>query len=430
MFTFLSNRRYRDCDGTTRRDFLRVGTLGLGALSLPQLLQAKTEATSAGRVINSKSVIWVWLGGGPTHVETFDPKMTAPVEFRSTTGEVQTTVPGMTLGGSFPQLAAVGDKLAIVRSFAHGSSSHGTGTRWVMTGYKPVGREAIKPSMGSIVAKLGGTFNPLTGMPTYIRMNGISGDGAAYLGPRFGPFNPSGEAAKNMKVNLPTDRVADRRQLLGQLDRIRRDIDLSGKMRGIDGFEQQAFNLILGQAKEAFGTKGEDPKTLARYGKRFGQSLLSARRLCEAGASFVTVSSGGWDMHSNVERSIKSRGAEIDQGVSALIEDLHQRGMQDDVLVVITGEFGRTPRINKRGGRDHWGNLCTLALSGGGLNMGQVVGQSSPKAEVPATTPIRPHDLLATIFQLYGIPLKQQIVNFQGRPIYLLEDGQPISELV
>ncbi len=336
----------------------------------------------------------------------------------------------MTLGGSFPQMAKLGDKLAILRSFAHGNSSHGTGTRWVMTGYKPVGREATKPSMGSIVAKLGGTFSPETGMPTYVRMGNIGGDGAAYLGPRFSPFSPSGEAAKNMKVNLPTDRVTDRRELLGQLDRINRDVDRTGKMRGIDGFEQQAFNLILGQAQEAFSTKGESPNTLKRYGRRFGQSLLSARRLCEADASFITVSNGGWDMHSNVERSIKSRGAEIDQGVAALIEDLHDRGMQDDVLVVVTGEFGRTPRINKRAGRDHWGNLCTLALSGGGLNMGQVIGKSSPKAEVPATAPIRPRDLLATIFQLYGIPLNQQIVNFQGRPVYLLENGQPISELV
>jgi hypothetical protein len=428
MLTFLSDRQYRDCEGVTRRDFLRVGTLGLGAFGLPQLLQAKNAATTAGRAIKNKSVIWVWLGGGATHVETFDPKMTAPVEYRSTTGEVQTPVPGMTLGGTFPQMGKLGDKLAIVRSFAHGSSSHGTGTRWVMTGYKQ-GREQDKPSMGSIVAKIGGTFHPTTGMPSYIRMNGISGDGAAHLGPRYSPFSPSGDAAKNMQVKLPTDRISDRRELLGGLDRIDRDIDRSGKMRGIEGFEQQAFNLMLGQSKEAFGTKGEDKKTLARYGKRFGQSLLSARRLCEAGASFVTVSSGGWDMHSNVARSMKTRGTEVDQGVSALIEDLHDRGMQDDVLIVITGEFGRTPRINKRAGRDHWGNLCTLALSGGGLNMGQVIGESSAKIEVPATSPIRPHDLMATIFQLYGIPLNQQIVNFQGRPIYLLENGTPIKEL-
>jgi len=430
MLTFLSDRRYRDCAGATRRDFLQVGTLGLGALTLPQLLQAKTQAAAAGRAIQNKSVIWIWLSGGPTHVETFDPKMTAPVEYRSTTGEVQTPVSGMTLGGSFPKMAQLGDKLALVRSFAHGNSSHGTGTRWIMTGSKPQGSEADKPSFGSIVARLGGTFNPVTGMPTYIRMGNIGGDGAAYLGPRYSPFSPSGDAAKNMSVKLPTDRITDRRELLGGLDRINRDIDRTGKMKGIDGFEQQAFNLMLGQAQEAFSTKNEDPKTLARYGKRFGQSLLSARRLCEAGASFITVSNGGWDMHSNVERSIRSRGAEVDQGVAALIEDLNQRGMQDDVLVVVTGEFGRTPRVNKRAGRDHWGNLCTLALSGGGLNMGQVVGKSSPKAEVPDSSPIRPHDLMATIFQLYGIPLKQQIINFQGRPVYLLEDGQPISELV
>ncbi len=430
MLTFLSNKQHHNCEGGTRRDFLKLGTLGLGALTLPQLLQAKTEALQAGRAINDKSVIWIWLSGGPTHVETFDPKMTAPVEYRSTTGEVQTPIAGMTLGGSFPKMAQLGDKLAVVRSFAHGNSSHGSGTEWVMTGYKPEGREQKKPAMGSIVAKLGGTFSPETGMPTYIRMGNIRADGPAYLGPRYSPFSPSGDAAKNMTIKLPTDRVQDRRSLLGKLDRIDRDVDRTNKMRGIDGFEQQAFNLMLGQAKEAFGTKGEDPKTVARYGNRFGQSLLSARRLCEAGASFITVSSGGWDMHSTVARNMKTRGGEIDQGVSALIEDLHARNMQDDVLIVITGEFGRTPRINKRAGRDHWGNLCTLALSGGGLNMGQVVGDSSPKAEIPATTPIRPHDLLATIFQVYGIPLNQQITNFQGRPVYLLENGQPISELV
>lgn len=430
MLTFLSDQKHRDCEGATRRDFLRLGTLGAGAIALPHLLQAQAEAKSTGRAINNKSVIWVWLAGGPTHVETFDPKMTAPSEYRSTTGEVQTPVSGMTLGGSFPQLAKLGDKLAVVRSFAHGNSSHGTGTRWVMTGYRPQGRDPNKPSMGSVVGKLGGTFHPETGIPTYMRMGGIGGDGPAYLGTRFAPFSPSGEAAKNMQVRLPTDRVSDRRELLGQLDRIDRDIDRSGALRGIDGFEQQAFNLMLGQAKDAFGTKGESKETLDRYGRRFGQSLLSARRLCEAGASFVTVSNGGWDMHSNVQRSMKTRGAEIDQGVSALIEDLHDRGMQDDVLVVVTGEFGRTPRINKRAGRDHWGNLCTLALSGGGLNMGQVVGQSSPKAEVPDSTPIRPHDLLATIFHLFGIPMKQQVVNFQGRPVYLLEEGSPIQELV
>lgn len=429
MLTFQSRRQFRDCEGTSRRDFLRLGTLGAGCLSLPQLLQAKNEATSAGRSIRNKSVIWVWLSGGPTHIETFDPKMTAPVEYRSVTGEVQTNVPGMTLGGSFTQMATLGDKLSVVRSFAHGSSSHGTGTRWIMTGYKPQGRESDKPSIGSIISKLGGTFSPQTGMPTYLRMGSIGGDGAAFLGPQFGPFSPSGQAAKNMTVNLPTDRITGRRELLGKLDQIDRNIARSGKVSGIDGYEEQAFNLMLGQAKDAFGTKGEDKKTLDRYGRRFGQSLLSARRLCEAGASFVTVNSGGWDMHSNVEKSMKSRGAELDQGVSALIEDLHDRGMQDDVLVVVTGDFGRTPRVNKRAGRDHWGNLCTLALSGGGLNMGQVIGNSSAKAEIPESTPIRPHDLVATIFELFGIPLKQQVVNFQGRPMYLLENGTPIREL-
>jgi hypothetical protein len=426
MLTFLSGRTYRDCEGATRRDFLRVGTLGAGALALPQLLRAKSEAKTSGRAINDKSVIWVWLAGGPTHVETFDPKMTAPVGYRSITGEVQTSVAGMTLGGSFPQMAKLADKLAVVRSFAHGNSSHGAGSRWMMTGYNGENR----PSIGSIVAKVGGNFSPETGIPTYMRMGSVYGDGPAFLGPQYGPFSPTGQAAINMNVTLPTERVSDRRELLRQLDRIDRDIDPFGKVQAVDGFEEQAFHLMLGQAQEAFGTNGEDQETLDRYGPGFGQNLLSARRLCEAGASFVTVNNGGWDMHGRLERNMKSRGGATDKGVSALIEDLHDRGMQDDVLIVVTGEFGRTPRINKNGGRDHWGNLCTLALSGGGLNMGQIVGRSSAKAVVPETSPIRPHDLMATIFHLFGIPLQQQIVDFQGRPVTLLENGQPIKELI
>ena len=428
MLTVLNRRGSRSCDGTTRRDFLRVGSLGIAGLSLPNLLRARVAASEAGGTVNNKSVIWLWLAGGPTHIETFDPKMTAPSEYRSITGEVKTPIPGVTIGGTFPRIAAVGNKMAFVRSFAHGNSSHATATAWVMTGYND--RTGMKPSLGSIVARTLGTTNPQTGMPMYVSMGRIRSDGPGWLGAAYSAFDPAGQARKNMNAVVPADRFEGRRELLNSLDSIRRDLDHTGKMVGIDGFEQQAFELILGSSQDAFDVNKEDARVRERYGRGLGENLLKARRLCEAGCGFVTVSYGGWDMHGGIVKGLKGRAQQVDQGVSALIGDLDQRGMLDDTLVVITGEFGRTPRINKRAGRDHWGRLCTLALAGGGLQLGQVVGESSRKAELPASTPITPQDLMATILHMYGIDFRIQFLSNAGRPTYMIEDGTPIPELV
>ena len=425
MFTIYSKTKRRDCEGNTRRDFLKVGAVGSSLLTLPNLLRARAKTPAA---VNNKSVIWIWLAGGPTHVETFDPKMTAPSEYRSITGEAKTPIPGVTMGGTFPKIAACGDKMALVRSFAHGNSSHGNATKWVMTGYDD--RQGTRPSMGSIAARQYGTTHPLTGIPTYVRMSNINGDGPGWLGTGYSPFNPNGQAVKNMGITVSEDRFASRRGLLNSLDGINRQADGSGKMEGIDAFEQQAFDLIAGSARDAFDIKKADPKERTRYGKGLGESLLRARRLCEAGCGFVTVSYGGWDMHGGIVKGLKSRAVQMDQAISALIEDLSQRGMLDDTLVVITGEFGRTPKINSKGGRDHWGRLCTLALAGGGLKMGQVIGESSRKLEVPATTPITPQDLMATMMHMYGLDHRMQFINNQGRPMYLVENGAPIPELI
>ena len=429
MLTLLDSLRNRSCDGASRRDFLRVGSLGMAGLTLPNLLRAKAQAASTGNNVRSKSVIWLWLSGGPTHVETFDPKMTAPAEYRSIMGEAKTPMAGVTIGGPFPQIASMGDKFSFIRSFAHGSSSHGNGTTWVMTGYDD--RTNMKPSLGSIVARALGTTNEQTGMPTYIKLGNIRSEGAGWLGARYSPFDSGGQARKNMTVSVPGDRFEDRRGLLNTMDKIRRDVDASGKMDGLDGFEEQAFDLVLGTSQDAFDVNKEDSKVRERYGRRgLGDNLLKARRLCEAGCGFVTVSYGGWDMHGGIEKGMKTRGPEVDQAVSALIEDLDQRGMLDDTLFVITGEFGRTPRINKNAGRDHWGRLCTLAMAGGGLKMGQVIGESSPRIEVPATNPIKPQDVMATILQMYGLDYQLQFTSPQGRPTYMIEDGTPIPELI
>jgi hypothetical protein len=434
MLNIGSNRRFRDCDGATRRDFLKVGALGAGALALPGLLAARARAADAGLPVKETSVVWLWLGGGPTHVETFDPKMTAPSEYRSVTGEIASRITGEALGGTFPKMAAVADKMAFVRSFAHTNSGHGGGTHFVMTGYDnrniDNGGLPTRPSMGAILARVRGPNHYATGMPTYVRQGGIATDGPAFLGAAYAPFDPSGQARRNMTLTINEERLDDRRELLTELDRINRQADRSGLMDGLDKFEQQAFNLVLGNAPEAFDLKSENSKTVERYGKGLGEQLLRARRLCEAGCGFVTIQYGGWDMHGNIKRSMETRSPQLDQGVAAFVEDIHERGLDSRILLVITGEFGRTPKVNRNAGRDHWAPLSTLALAGGGLRMGQVIGQSSPKLDVPKTTPIRPQDLMATVFEVLGIDRQTQFINPDGRPVYLLEEGKPIAELV
>ena len=434
MLTFETGRRFRDCNGNTRRDFLKVGALGASSLTLGNLMRARTEAAGTGAPMPDTSVIWVWLGGGPTHVETFDPKMTAPMEYRSVTGEVSTNLPGVTLGGTFTKMAKVADKMAFVRSFAHTNSGHGGGTHWLMTGYDDRNADngglPSRPSMGSILSRVRGTNHPKTGMPTYVRLGGIGADGAAFLGAANSPFDPAGQARKNMELTIKQDRLGNRRSLLSGLDNINRQVDSTGLMEGLDAFEQQAFSLVLSRSQRAFDLKYEDPRVAALYGGGLGEQMLRARRLVEAGAGFVTVSYGGWDMHGKIEESMRNTSVPLDHAVHALIEDLHQRSMDRNVLVVISGEFGRTPKINKTGGRDHWAPLSTLALSGGGLRMGQVVGKSASKVDVPKTTPIRPSDLMATVFQVLGVDPKIQFFNEAGRPVYMLEEGRPIRELV
>ncbi len=365
--------------------------------------------------------------------ETFDPKMTAPSEFRSVTGEVSTVLPGVTLGGTFPEMAKVADKMAFVRSFAHRNSGHGGGTHWVMTGYDnrqaDNGGKQNRPSLGSITAKVRGANHPQSGIPTYVRMNGIGADGPSFLGAGSAPFDPQGPARKNLTLATKLERLSDRRALLEGLDRFQRSADASGLMDGLDDFEEQAFNMILGNSTDAFDVAKEDPKTVAKYGKGLGEQMLVARRLCEAGCGFVTLNYGGWDMHGQIEKAMTTRGPQVDRAVAAFVDDVAQRGLTEKILLVITGEFGRTPRVNRNAGRDHWAPLSTLALSGGGLKMGQVVGESNANAEVPKTAPIGPQDLMATVFDVLGIDHKLQFTNMAGRPVYLLEEGNAIREL-
>jgi hypothetical protein len=426
--------RQRNCAGMSRRNFLQVGSLGAGGLTLPHLLARRAAAAESRQNAPDTSVVWLWLNGGPTHIETFDPKMTAPVEFRSVTGEVKSTLPGVTLGGHFGQLAQQADKMAFVRSFVVPSSSHNIGCYWVNTGY---GHKANRPSLGSIASRVRGPNHAESGMPTYVQMGRIGfGDdadrmsGPAWLGKAYSPFIPDGPDRENMILNTEVDRLDNRRGLLKNLDRLRRESDASGLIEGIDGFNQQALDLILGQAPRAFDLDKEDPAVVARYGDGLGKSLLTARRLCEAGCGFVAVSLQGWDMHGSIERSMNRTAPQVDQAVSAFVEDIHQRGLDRKILFVLSGEFGRTPRINKSAGRDHWGQLSTLALAGGGLQVGQVIGESSPKAEVPLSNQVTVQDLMATVFHTLGILPDTHFDDLSGRPVPMLEQGAPIAGLV
>ena len=401
--------------------------MGLGGL-----MQARSAvAAKTGQSPEHTSVVWLWLGGGPTHVETFDPKMSAPVEYRSVTGDVKTRIPGVALGGNFEKMAQVADKMAFVRSFHHGNSGHGGGTHWVMTGYNNRGIDngglPSRPSMGSIAAKHRGPNHLQTGMPTYIRVGGIGSDGPAFLGTPYAPFSTSGPARSNMTLQTQIGRLEDRRGLLTGLDKLRRTADRSGVVEGLNAFEQQAFNLVLGKAPQAFDLKREDPRTVAKYGGGLGSSLLMARRLCEAGAGFVTMSYGGWDMHGNIQGAMNGRGPVVDRAVSAFVDDVAQRGLSERILLVITGEFGRTPKINRSKGRDHWAPLSTLALAGGGLQMGQTVGESDAKVYRPKTDPVTPQDLMATVFHVLGIDHRIQFVDQGGRPVYMIEDGDTLD---
>lgn len=436
MLNVFGNVSGHNCDGSTRRDVLRVGSLGIAGLTLPNLLRARAQAASVGNSSKQTSVVLLWLPGGPTHMDTYDLKPDAPAEFRGSFKPISGRVPGMEISELMPKQAALTDKLAIVRSFTHTNAGHGGGTHWVMTGFDhppaDSGEPQIYPSPGSVVARVRGN-HPVTGMPPYVALNRIYGDGPAYLGVSSAPFESGGPAKQNMTLAGGVDltRLGDRRALLKGFDSLRRDVDSSGTMGGLDSFELQAFNLILGrEARQAFDLSSEDPKVRTLYGDGLGEQLLIARRICEAGASFVSIAWNGWDDHGSIEAAMRAKLPPLDRAVASFVEDCSQRGLDRNILLVITGEFGRTPRINGSAGRDHWPTGMFATLAGGGLKMGQVIGETNAKGEVPKSRPVTPQDLMATIYRVLGVDLEAQFYNSAGRPTPILTHGKPVAELI
>ena len=469
MLSITDNRPTHCCAGYSRRDFLRIGVLGAGGLTLPDLLRARCEASSPlGQVVRGKSIVLLFLSGGPSHIESFDPKMTAPSEIRAIFGEVKTKLPGVTFGSHFPQMAARADRMSVIRSYGSGNAGHS---------YQQVasGNNATEATMGAIYSRVAGTNHPVNGVASNVLLlpeainpelklgNNFetgalptltqSGD----LGANFGAFNPQGggQLTSNMELTLPRERFDDRRSLLASLDRFKRLAD-SGGLKETDRYQQQAFDIITGGVADAFDLSKEDPRTVAMYDtshvfdqqevsrwhdmKRasnlLGKQMLLARRLCESGCGFVTVSDCGWDHHSN-SNSPKGLGgfawlgSQVDHAVSAFIDDVRDRGLENEILLVVTGEMGRSPRINSNGGRDHYGELTPLVFSGGGLAMGQVIGRSDSQATRASTRPYRPEHMLSTIMHvLFNVGELRTNGGLPGNLQKVITDGEPIDELL
>jgi hypothetical protein len=449
--------------GWNRREFLRVGGLALGGLSLADLAAAR--AADGDSLLTGKSVVFLFMHGGPPQIETFDPKMGAPSEIRSVSGEVRTSLPGVTYGATFPQLAKLAHKTAVVRSFVTGDGNHDI---------KPlVCRDTYGANPGSIFARVAGSNHPATGTPTNVALfpRSVNPDAqaanhsfgnflsAGKFGSAYIPFEPGGggQLQKDMTLTLSKNRLDNRKELLDQLDDLQRAADAGGVS---DPFREQAFGVLLGGVSKAFDLSKENPKLVERYDtsgiipaanvspkwknrnnyldhiNSLGRQMLLARRLCEAGCGFVTVTTNFvWDFHADennatVQEGLRYVGAPFDRAVSAFIEDVESRGLSEKILLVACGEMGRSPKINKNGGRDHWGGLAPLLLYGGGLKMGQVVGESTRDAAEPNTAPVTAHHLLGTIAHTLFDLGRLRVARNLPDEITRLTELDPIRELI
>jgi hypothetical protein len=446
-----------------RREILRLGGGLLGSVALPSFL-GRLSASERPLPLTGKSVVFLFLHGGPSQIETFDPKMTAPLGNRSVTGEIATRLPGVTFGSTFPKLAAMADRLAIVRSFVSGDGNHDI---------KPVvGRDTNGANLGALYARVSGANHPATGMPRNVCLFPRAVDPSTrpevtqfgkfdspgFLGGGYAPFVPGagGELQQNLQLNIPVPRLDDRQQLLSTLDRVRFELDAPGKLGQLDDVRRQAFSTILGGVAGAFDLSKEDPAVIERYdtaplvrpdqiskkwnnynnyvdnAKSLGKLMLLARRLCEAGAGFVTVTTSFvWDMHSDVnnagvEEGMGYMGVPLDHAVATFLQDVEARGLSEKILLICCGEMGRTPRLNDRGGRDHWGNLAPLILAGGGIRTGQVVGQSSRDAAEAASTPIRNSHIVATALRTLMDPGEVRLMRGIPSEVVQAASAEPI----
>ncbi len=459
MFRIQAGNTGKYCDGLSRRNFVQIGLAGMGSLGLPQILKAKEESTALGTPRKDTSVILIWLDGGPGHLDMYDMKPEAPAEYRGIWNPIRTNVSGFEVTELFPLQAKIADKFSIVRSLHHDNGDHFTGGHFMLTGRggaSGADTAGKYPFVGSIATAMLGSRKP--GMPAHVAVPYASSIGlrpgyfgANYVGIQHNPFETDGDPnAANFQVNniqIPSDlsisRLEDRQGLSKTFDKLRRDLDARGTVAAVDRFDQQAFDLVTGAAaRKAFDINSEDPRLRDKYGRHnWGQSTLLARRLVEAGSTVVTVHYGGWDHHWDLKAGMERYLPLVDQAVSALFDDLTTRGLYDNVLVMLCGEFSRTPRMNNGGnggpplsmgtpGRDHWGNAMFCLLGGGGVQGGRIVGSTNSRGEVPKDHPLKPADIHHTMFHVLGVDPTINFINHAGRPIAALEPGKVIQELL
>jgi hypothetical protein len=419
------NQRF--CDGLDRRSFLRIGAFGAGLTLADMLrLQASGSAPAPART-TPKSAIMIYLPGGPSHMDMYDLKPEAPMEYRGEFRPIATNVPGVQICELLPQQARMCDKLAVVRSIV---SVDEHSDSLVMTGYSEnTNRNAHHPSFGAVVSRLRGNAN--ADVPPFVSLRGMGiGCEPGYLGVAHRAFTPSGPGMNNLSLTgVNTQRSDDRRSLLAEFDNVRRDIDASGTMNGMDAFATRAFDMISsGTVRRALDLSREEPRVRDRY--RGIEQFLQARRLVEAGVGCVTLSIHGWDTHGDNFRTLRRQLPDVDRGVAALVEDLCDRGMDRDVVTVMWGEFGRTPRVNNSAGRDHWAPVMSALIAGGGLRMGQAVGSSSSRGEYPRDRRCTTSQVLSTLYRALGIDPSQTFPNGSGRPMHILDDREPVAELL
>ncbi len=436
MFS-LSGCQYRCCDGISRRNFLQIGALAFGGLTLPNLLRA--EAESQGKA-TGKSIINIFLNGGPTHMDTFDLKPTAPVAYRGEFMPIKTKSSGLEICELMPELAAVGDKFSIIRSLSDFSMEHSStqaDSGWSNRSLKSVGGH---PGIGSVMSKLFGAsqITPEGAAPTNVDLGGSSKPG--FLGATHSAYRPDSIGLRNLKLDrrVSSDRLDDRVQLLKDLDGIKRAMDASGRMTAIDSFTERAMGIITsGKLADALDSRKFDEKTKKLYGvgrgrySRQNESFMKASRLLEAGVRCVSLRFGGWDTHSQNFKSMKNQLPPLSVALSALITDLDRSGRLDDTIIMMSGEFGRTPRVNRNAGRDHWNKSGFFFLAGGGMQHGQAIGKTNRLGEFPIERPVKLQHVFHTVYHLLGIDTDQTtLIDPNGRPQYLVNHRELIKELL
>lgn len=442
--------RFGFCDGLERRDFLRLGTAGLFGmgLSLSGWLQSQARAQSRGRSTGDVSLIFVFLRGGMSTIDAWDLKPDAPAEFRGEFKPIATKAPGILIGENMPKLAGQMDKVSLIRSFRHDNSSHGHADHYMLTGYNPTAAfnptlspNNQRPAVGAIIAK---KLGPKGSVPPYVCLPKMHPSaGSAYLGATAAPFVIEADPnAPDFAVpdvvpppSLELARLESRRELLGKIDRFQRAAEATANRdaRAVGAFRQKAFDLMTStSARAAFDIHQESDRLRDEYGRNsLGQGCLMARRLVEAGVRCVTVEHSNWDTHADNFNVLKSHLLPaLDGAMAALFRDLADRGLLEKTLVVVSGEFGRTPRINKDAGRDHWGPAFTVALGGGGLKGGVAIGRTDARGEKPAADPHGPEDLAATIYRRLGIDAEEEFITPEGRPVKIVNGGRVINALI